>query len=516
MAILPMPSSLKLHPNIPVFNGRMVVVERKLTHVVAASTIAINPSTNTQLNNNPYNTGFDEWSLRPMGSVTDRVLFKDRDSSDLKFTFSKSKSATTDEGLGKEVGIIMQRLERVAERMRELELEKLKSRIRGEISCEETILVENMSREIVSSFLAKPIQYLKSSGGKLEDKLKDLKFLVDLLEQSSLDFYNCYIYKRVYATPLEMQIRCWKMSAHQRPRLSPSNEVSEPGDSGILNERILMLVFESINWDIHVLCKAASVSRKLHAVAKRLLWREMCVYRAPRMVATLANGAPNRRIGGGWHALAKLLFFCCGCEPTRHFQVSQPCRGHFVKATRFSKTSGRSFLTKKCRDDLLYVSDPCEHPMGNKEDDLGIYRGVFRGFMKSRTRHCLIGRRVEFDERVRCPYCGARVWSMTTARLVPKSAARRLGSHDGGLEYFVCVNGHLHGTCWLVPLSSDEDVSDHDEDDDSGVDGHASGSEDGDHSGYGGVHSAGCEDQMVTDGNVSSKKGKGVGGGPAP
>ena len=53
---------------------------------------------------------------------------------------------------------------------------------------------------------------------------------------------------------------------------------------------------------------------------------------------------------------------------------------------------------------------------------------------------------------------------------VPKSAARRLGSCDGGLDYFVCVNEHLHGTCWLVPLSSDE--NDVDEDDD------ASGDED--------------------------------------
>lgn len=107
--------------------------------------------------------------------------------------------------------------------------------------------------------------------------------------------------------------------------------------------------------------------------------------------------------------------------------------------------------------------------MGDKEDDLGIYRGVFQEFMRSRTRTFLIQRRVAFEESVRCPYCGARVWSMTTARLVPKSAARRLGSHDGGLEYFVCVNGHLHGSCWLLPLSSDDDDKedvDDDEDDD--------------------------------------------------
>ncbi|XP_041016969.1 EID1-like F-box protein 3 [Juglans microcarpa x Juglans regia] len=255
------------------------------------------------------------------------------------------------------------------------------------------------------------------------------------------------------------------MSRNQRLKPNPPSQGSESAESGIFNERVLVLLFETIRWDIHTLCSASSVNRKLRAIAKRLLWREACLYRAPRMVATLANGMPNGRFCGGWHALAKLMFFCCGFESTRHFKVSQPSPGHFAKASRFSKTSGRSFLAKKCRGDLLYVSDPCEHPTGDKEDDLGIYRGVFKGFSRSKTRACLIGRQVELEERMRCPYCGARVWSMTTAGLVPKSAARRLGSHSGGLDYFVCVNGHLHGTCWLVPLSSDEDEGEGEDED---------------------------------------------------
>ncbi|KAF3436330.1 hypothetical protein FNV43_RR23422 [Rhamnella rubrinervis] len=255
------------------------------------------------------------------------------------------------------------------------------------------------------------------------------------------------------------------MSANQRMRRIRPSQGSDSGDSGILNEQVLVLLFKSIEWDIQTLCLVASVNRKLQAIVTRLLWREVCVYRAPRMAATLTKSAPNGRIGGGWHSMAKLMFFCCGCESTRHFRVSRSSAGHFVKATRFSKTSGRSFLSRQCRSDVLYVSDPCEHPMGNREDDLGIYRGIFEGFIRSRTRAYLIGRQVELEEGVRCPYCGARMWSMTAARLIPKSAARRLGSRDGGLEYFVCVNGHLHGTCWLVPLSSDEDKVDDDDDD---------------------------------------------------
>ncbi|KAL9142841.1 hypothetical protein ABFS82_14G197600 [Erythranthe guttata] len=253
----------------------------------------------------------------------------------------------------------------------------------------------------------------------------------------------------------------------QKPRLS------ESAHSGILDERILVLVFASLRWDIHDLCRAASVNRRMRALAKRVLWRELCAHHAPRMVSALTG---NSRLVGGWHALAKLLFFC---KPSRHFKLP----GHFVRSSRFSKTSGRSFLAKGCREDVLYVSDPCEHAAAaaaagerQEQDDLvGIYRGIFGGFMKSRTRDCLIRRRVEFEAGVRCPYCGARVWSMTAAGMIPRrNAARRLGSSGESVEYFVCLNGHLHGTCWLMPLSSSDEEED-DDDDEFDLDGYNNG-----------------------------------------
>ncbi|GMH25542.1 hypothetical protein Nepgr_027385 [Nepenthes gracilis] len=281
-------------------------------------------------------------------------------------------------------------------------------------------------------------------------------------------------------------------------RLRPNSPSCETiPESGILSERILLLVFESMNWDLHVLCSAAAVNRKLRAVSERLLWRELCLRRAPRMVAALLNGsggsASNSKIGGGWPALAKLLFYCCGCQrSTRHFHVDNPEPGHFIKESRFSKTSGRSFLVKRCRSDVLYVSDPCEHSNVGA-DELGVYRGVFRGFHRSRTRACLIGRRVQLEERVQCPYCGTRVWSMTAARMVPRSAARRLGSHDGGLEYFVCINGHLHGTCLLVHLSSNDPVGDGDDESDSNDD------DDGDEDGRSHASTSSASDHIVAD-----------------
>ncbi|KAJ8748343.1 hypothetical protein K2173_002980 [Erythroxylum novogranatense] len=249
------------------------------------------------------------------------------------------------------------------------------------------------------------------------------------------------------------------MSTHKRLATYPPYRRPSCGEFGILNERVLLLVFEHLKWDLHTICVMASVNRKLRATAKRLLWRELCSIRAPRMLSALMHNEVSARLDDFWRALAKLMFFCCGCESTRNFKVGK-VPGHFVEASRFSKTSGQRFLVKRCQGDLLYMSDPCEHSVANHEEDVGVYRGVFKGFMRSRTRACLIRRNVTLEERLFCPYCAARVWSMTRARLVPKSAARQLGSRDGGLEYFVCVNGHLHGSCWLTPLSSDEDHDD--------------------------------------------------------
>ncbi|KAJ4769262.1 EID1-like F-box protein 3 [Rhynchospora pubera] len=250
---------------------------------------------------------------------------------------------------------------------------------------------------------------------------------------------------------------------------------------GIFDEQVLALVFRRLNWDPQTLCSASCTSRRMRAVAERILFFELCLSRAPRLVSSLVvvpNGSQpsgvvgsSPRIPGGWGAVAKLLLFCCGCVPSKFFSLPDVTKGHFTPVSRFSKTSGKSFLVRRCWGDKLYVSDPCEHasPAG-EDEDLGVYRGVFGGFMQSRTRACLIGKNVQLEVRIRCPYCGARVWSMTAAGLVPKSASRRLGTHEDSLEYFVCVNGHLHGSCWLARLSdegSDGD-SDHGDDDHAG------------------------------------------------
>lgn len=157
---------------------------------------------------------------------------------------------------------------------------------------------------------------------------------------------------------------------------------------GIFDEQVLSLVFRRLNWDPQTVCSAACTSRRMRAVAGRILFFEMCLSRAPRLVSSLLitpNGArPGGVVGssphvpGGWQALAKLLLFCCGCEPSRFFEPSDKTPGHFAPVSRFSKTSGKSFLVRRCWGDVLYISDPCEHAnTAGEEEDLGVYRYLF-------------------------------------------------------------------------------------------------------------------------------------------
>jgi hypothetical protein len=49
-----------------------------------------------------------------------------------------------------------------------------------------------------------------------------------------------------------------------------------------------------------------------------------------------------------------------------------------------------------------------------------------------------------------------QVWSMTGAQLVPPTAIQKLGAYKDNVDYFLCVNGHLHGMASLVSPSDSE------------------------------------------------------------
>jgi hypothetical protein len=110
----------------------------------------------------------------------------------------------------------------------------------------------------------------------------------------------------------------------------------------------------------------------------------------------------------------------------------------------------------QCRNDVLYVSDPCEHLDQGDEGDIGFFRGIFKSFSGSVVKRILIEKGAKFHPTEVCPYCKAKLWSMLEAKMIPRSASCRLGSYDEYVEYFVCLNGHMLGVCTLLPLSDSE------------------------------------------------------------
>lgn len=173
----------------------------------------------------------------------------------------------------------------------------------------------------------------------------------------------------------------------------------------------------------------ALVSRRLLAIVERMLWWEICVSRALQMVSTLTKllraGARARQ---WWMAGAR----------EAHLPLLQQFRPPLPVAV--------------VRPGPVVV---CVGPVrarravgGGGGQDLGAYRGVFRGFIRSRKRACLLGGRARLEPRACCPCWDACVWTVTP----PRSARRCLDMHDGRVEYFVCLRSHLQGSCWLAYL----------------------------------------------------------------
>lgn len=217
----------------------------------------------------------------------------------------------------------------------------------------------------------------------------------------------------------------------------------------LLDEKIYYLVCQSQNWNPFLICTSSIVCKQFSGMSKKVLWREFCLSRAPKMVLDLVSGVQAGGIDGGWETLAKLMFYCPGSRETRNFKA-RAVPGHFAWKTRFSRTSGKSFLPGACRTDTLYVSDACEHMDEVDDDDVGVFRGVFKAFGSSRTRKMLIEKCAQLEQNEYCPFCRARVWSLLEAKMLPSTAAKRLNAYDDNIECFVCLHGHLYGMCSLV------------------------------------------------------------------
>jgi len=226
---------------------------------------------------------------------------------------------------------------------------------------------------------------------------------------------------------------------------------------GHLSEDAIFLVFQHLNWNPRLIATMSRVCKWFDEIAMHVLWKEFCRTRAPKMMLDLESKG-SHSVDGNWKALAKLLIYCSGCSKGGLFN-SIHIPGHFVYRTRFSRTSGKSFLIPQCRTDVLYVSDPCEHLDQGEAGDIGFFRGVFKSFSVSKVKKMLVDREAKFHPTEVCPYCKAKLWSMLQAKMIPRSACNRLGSYDDCIEYFVCLNGHMLGICTLLPLTDSEGAS---------------------------------------------------------
>ncbi|KAL3721972.1 hypothetical protein ACJRO7_034334 [Eucalyptus globulus] len=156
-------------------------------------------------------------------------------------------------------------------------------------------------------------------------------------------------------------------------------------------------------------------------------------------------------------SLAKLLIYCSECSKDGLFNNVQ-VPGHFIHCTQFSRTMGKGFLMPPCKNDVLYVSDPCEHLDQGDEGDVGFFRGVFKSFSMSMVKGMLIQRGAQLHPTGLCPYHKAKLWSMPEAKMIPQRASCRLGAYSDSSDFYVCPNAHILGNCNLLPLSDSEEA----------------------------------------------------------
>lgn len=226
---------------------------------------------------------------------------------------------------------------------------------------------------------------------------------------------------------------------------------------GHLSEDAIFLVLQHLNWNPRLIATLSCVCKWFGDISKQVLWKEFCRSRAPKMMLDLQSSG-SHSVDGNWEALAKLLIYCSGCGKGGPLN-STLIPGHVVYRTRFSRTSGKSFLIPQCRTDVLYVSDPCEHLDQGEDGDVGFFRGIFKSFSVSKVRKLLIDRGTELHSTELCPFCKVKMWSMMQAKMVPKSACSILGAYEDCIDYYVCLNGHMIGNCTLLPLSDSEEPS---------------------------------------------------------
>eukprot|EP00850_Spirogloea_muscicola_P021256 SM000242S08492 [mRNA] locus=s242:190313:191302:- [translate_table: standard] len=176
------------------------------------------------------------------------------------------------------------------------------------------------------------------------------------------------------------------------------------------------------------------------------------------MTAHLASAHAAGDLDGSWAAFGKIIRYCPGASASKYFDI-RDCSHHLDRLGKiFSKSAGRRLLHAQCRKDVLYVTETCEHL--ENDEDVGVFRGMFRDWRGCRTRRMLEARKAEQEEGKKCPFCGLGVWSMAGADMIPTTISKTLNCFEDDADYFVCDSGHLHGVCTLNEPEEESDAAD--------------------------------------------------------
>jgi len=120
---------------------------------------------------------------------------------------------------------------------------------------------------------------------------------------------------------------------------------------GHVREDAMYLVFKHMNWNPKMIAILSSVCKWFDEFAKRVLWKEFCNARAPKMMKDLHSDG-SHIVDGNWKALGKLLIYCAGCPSGDLFSnIQDPILGHFVYRIHISRTLLKSLLAPQCRSE---------------------------------------------------------------------------------------------------------------------------------------------------------------------
>ncbi|CAB4274854.1 unnamed protein product [Prunus armeniaca] len=260
---------------------------------------------------------------------------------------------------------------------------------------------------------------------------------------------------RISALPRVMKLSVDKMILTKQYRCIHSTSCQ--CTKGHLSEDAIFLVFQQLNWNPKLIATLSCVCKWFDDLAKRVLWKEFCRTRAPKMMIDLQSSGSHSVDGTGGRS-GNCLFTVQDLRRVASLIPFKSLVTLFIGPGSLGHL-GRAFSCHNAEQMFCMCLIPVNILTKVKRGMLVFFRGVFKSFSMSKVRKMLIKKEAQLHPTEVCPYCKAKLWSMLQAKMIPQSASCRLGAYEDCIEYFVCLNGHMLGICTLLPLSDSEEAS---------------------------------------------------------